>query len=156
MISTTIFPGRYIQGYEAIQRLGKEVARLGSNASLICDPFVFDTLLPVFRNQIEQNTEIVVERFEGECSDEEIARLVDKAKITGTQVIVGMGGGKVMDTAKAVAYELKLPEKLRREYDGRHRIKYGLCISTILLRDTSRIRCGSQSILRGKGSDTGS
>jgi hypothetical protein len=28
MISTTIFPGRYIQGYGAIKRLGSEIARL--------------------------------------------------------------------------------------------------------------------------------
>ena len=30
MISTTIFPGRYIQGYEATKRLGKEAARFGN------------------------------------------------------------------------------------------------------------------------------
>ncbi len=47
--------------------------------------------------------------FGGECSDEEISRLVELAKSADLEVIVGVGGGKTLDTAKATAYELKVP-----------------------------------------------
>lgn len=109
MISTTIFPGRYVQGSDALKRLGGEMSRLGRKGLLICDPFVFDRLLPDFRPSIEEAIEITVERFGGECSDEEIGRLSDLAKRVGCGVVAGIGGGKTLDTAKAVAYGLKVP-----------------------------------------------
>jgi len=109
MITTTIFPGRYVQGYDALKRLGKEMSRFGRKGFVICDPFVFDHLLPDFRQNMEQAIKTTVERFGGECSDEEIGRLVDLARKAGSELIVGIGGGKTLDTAKAVAYELKVP-----------------------------------------------
>lgn len=109
MISTTIFPGRYVQGYDALKRLGAEMSRFGENGFIICDPYVFDHLLQDFRQTIEQAIKISVERFGGECSDEEIERLVGLAKKANCEIIVGIGGGKTIDTAKAVAYELKVP-----------------------------------------------
>lgn len=46
MISTTIFPGRYVQGSGALARLGTGAARFGDRAFVICDPFIYDNMLP--------------------------------------------------------------------------------------------------------------
>ena len=109
MISTTIFPGRYIQGCGAIQELGREMARFGGRGFVICDPFVFDSLLAEFRGALERELEIRVERFGGECCDEEIERLSTMGRAQSSQVVVGIGGGKTLDTAKAVAHALQVP-----------------------------------------------
>jgi glycerol dehydrogenase len=109
MISTTFFPGRYIQGYEAIKRLGPEIVRLGRTGYLICSPTVYSKVLPAFKTELERHVEVRAEKFGGECSDDEIERLRQLAAKTNSQVIIGMGGGKVMDTAKAVAHLLKKP-----------------------------------------------
>ncbi len=109
MISTTLFPGRYIQGYDTIRRLGTEISRLGKVGFLICSPFVVKNLLPSFREETERVVKIAVEKFGRECSDEEITRLSRLARKAKSEVIVGMGGGKTLDTAKAIACVLKLP-----------------------------------------------
>lgn len=109
MITTTLFPGRYVQGPDTLKKLGSEVARLGSNAFAICDPFVYETLLDGFKEYVESKLKVNWNKFEGECSDEEIDRLVDIAKKNNIEVIIGIGGGKALDTAKAVAHSLKVP-----------------------------------------------
>jgi len=37
MISTTIFPGRYVQGKDARKRLGKELSRYGKKGVAVCE-----------------------------------------------------------------------------------------------------------------------
>jgi glycerol dehydrogenase len=108
MTSTLIFPGRYIQGYGAIKRLAPEIARLGRSAYLICGGTAYDRLLPVFKAEVEKQTRITAGKLGAECSDEEIEKFRRLAEETRSEVIVGMGGGKVIDTAKAVANLLKL------------------------------------------------
>src|SRR4030042_530446 len=100
MISTTLFPGRYIQGYDTTRRLGAEISRLGKTGFLICSPFVIKHLLPSFREKTERGVKIVAEEFQRECTDEEIDRLSRLASKANCEVIVGIGGGKTLDTAK--------------------------------------------------------
>lgn len=109
MISTTLFPGRYVQGADAIQRLGKELSPLGNMAFAICGPFVFENILPCLRSNIQKDIILNTEKFNRECSDEEINRLSSIAEKHKSEVIIGIGGGKTLDTAKTVAYKLSLP-----------------------------------------------
>lgn len=47
--------------------------------------------------------------FGGECSEEEIDRISEKAQAEGADAVVGVGSGKTLDTAKAVAIPAGLP-----------------------------------------------
>ena len=53
--------------------------------------------------------EIFFEYFNGECSKHEISRLRQAAEKEGCDMIIGIGGGKILDTAKAVAYYRSVP-----------------------------------------------
>ena len=105
MLSTTIFPGRYVQGYNAWASLGEEVKRFGNSALVIADPFVVEHMRPMLVDGLGDAVEYRIEQFGGESSDEEIERLTGIAG--DTEVVVGVGGGKTLDTAKAVAYHIK-------------------------------------------------
>ena len=109
MVTATLFPGRYVQGPGAIQSLGQEVSRLGDSAFLLCSPTVYRELLPEVNSSLEKETRVIAEKFGGECSDEEITRVTGIAKKAKCNVVVGLGGGKTLDTAKAVAHYLKIP-----------------------------------------------
>lgn len=109
MITTTIFPGRYVQGYDAIQLLGEEIERFGKRALLLVDPFVRQNLLASFLPAVESRVQAQVENFGGESSDEEIDRLATIGRSANMELVVGVGGGKTLDTAKAVAYALHVP-----------------------------------------------
>lgn len=109
MITTAIFPGRYIQGYDSITRLGTEMSRFGNKGFVICSPFVFQELLPHFRKPMEDAVKAVVAKFGRECSDQEIKRLSGLASKSKCDLVVGLGGGKTLDAAKAVGHELKVP-----------------------------------------------
>ncbi|MCB8751936.1 glycerol dehydrogenase [Planktothrix agardhii] len=109
VITTAIFPARYVQGSHAIRFLGEELSRLGHKALVIMGPVIFPQLQPIVEEFTEGKIEIYLERFGGECCDPEIEQMVSLGKTQEVDLIVGIGGGKTIDTAKATAYQLKLP-----------------------------------------------
>ncbi|KIQ05654.1 MULTISPECIES: glycerol dehydrogenase [Pseudomonas] len=109
MLTTAIFPSRYVQGRGALEQLGFELSRFGNKTLALLDPFADDHLGDLLENTCAGHLDCQRVRFAGECCDEEIARLVALARQAGPEVILGMGGGKALDTAKALAYELRLP-----------------------------------------------
>ncbi|HYD65336.1 glycerol dehydrogenase [Azospirillum sp.] len=109
MITTAIFPARYVQGEGALDTLGEDLCRLGGTALAIVDPFVLKTLNQRIVAATEEHVGLAIEEFGGECSDEEIERLAMVARDVAADVIVGIGGGKALDTAKAVAHALSVP-----------------------------------------------
>ncbi|EBC3062383.1 glycerol dehydrogenase [Salmonella enterica] len=110
MVTTAIFPSRYVQGKGALTtHLPQELAALGHKALILQDPVVHSTYRDAVATALHGVIEFDIEVFSSECSDEEIARISARAQEIGADVIVGMGGGKTLDTAKATGASLRLP-----------------------------------------------
>lgn len=103
------FPGRYIQGKGAIAYLGREAASLGDRAVVLVDNGIFDLLKDDIAAAFTGGPAVEIVRHGGECSERAIAALVAAARSARASVVVGAGGGKALDTAKAAARDLGLP-----------------------------------------------
>lgn len=109
IITTTIFPGRYMQGFDALMKLGEESKRFGTKGLILADQFVLSNIFPDYKDKIMSDISAVIEEFGGECCDPEIDRLKAVVEKEGLELVIGIGGGKTLDTAKAVAFYKKIP-----------------------------------------------
>lgn len=76
----------------------------------VIDPFFYDSLTPQLTAQYEeQNAQFTSIPFEHEVTEKRIAAIAKKAAEAGAQMIMGIGGGKTLDTAKGAANTLNLP-----------------------------------------------
>ncbi len=105
------FPGRYIQGPGALGALGPTLSELGAGrACVILDIAIAERLEPVVDATLG-GADIAWTRldFSFECTAQTIARLAGAAQAHGSDVVVVIGGGKAIDSAKGVARALRLP-----------------------------------------------
>jgi glycerol dehydrogenase len=106
-------PHRYIQGKNVLDRLGHYLATISSRC-----PAVMLTAGGTrrFGNRIETSIRAAgirahFELFRGECSHEEIDKLVEDIRKSGESVdsVIAVGGGKCIDAGKCVAFRLSVP-----------------------------------------------
>ena len=110
MSKVFISPSKYIQGAGELNNLGKHAASYGKRALALISKSGYER----FGKQVEAGfastgCEVVFEFFHGECCMTEINRLTALAKDKGCDIVIGIGGGKILDTSKAVAFYSKLP-----------------------------------------------
>jgi glycerol dehydrogenase len=98
------FPGKYIQGENSLTKLPELVKLLGKKGLILASPTVKKKILPKYKFD-----EIIIEEFKGECCEKELARITKIIVDQNIDVVVGMGGGKTIDTAKISADRAGIP-----------------------------------------------
>ncbi len=108
MFKKAVFPGRYVQGVGAIGELPALTRLFGKQGLLLASPSVKEEVLPGCALDLCGHG-IAIETFKGECCEEELARVADVIQQKRADVLIGMGGGKTIDTAKIAADRAGIP-----------------------------------------------
>ena len=105
-----ISPSKYVQGPGELTRLGEYAKAYGDHALVVISEGGLrrsgDGITASLEAAGVAHTD---DNFNGECSQAEIDRLVEVLRSSGADVVVGVGGGKIFDTAKAVAAAVDVP-----------------------------------------------
>lgn len=103
-------PKRFIVGNYLLKELASYTATYGDHAYVICDEFILDRARREAGKSFEEaghQSEFV--KFNYQITQDEIDRHRQAVQKSGANIIVGIGGGKTLDTAKATAYYTHLP-----------------------------------------------
>lgn len=108
MLCKMVFPGKYIQGAGAAGELPALVKLFGSQGLILASPTVHKRVLPESGIDLDANA-LLAEPFGGECCERELSRVAAIIRQENVDVLVGMGGGKTIDTAKIAADRAAIP-----------------------------------------------
>ena len=105
MANTIISPNRYVQGRGELKNLPEHAKKLGKKLFVIISASGLKRVRDLLEKSFENTgMELVFEEFQGECCETEIKRLGSRFQENKCDLVVGMGGGKIHDSAKAAAY----------------------------------------------------
>jgi len=107
VLELLISPGKYVSGYDNIKKIGLEIEKLGKKPILLLDKNI-ETLVEKGINSIQELFPLEKIYFNGECSFEEVKRIELIIREKECDVLVGFGGGKLMDTTKASGYDARV------------------------------------------------
>ncbi len=109
MKTVLISPRKYVQGRGVLGELGMYLKILGQKALVLWDAPVAGIVGDTVRTSLAgAGLDLVEVEFRGEATAGERARVREIAQSAGADISVGIGGGKVLDVAKAVAVDLKI------------------------------------------------
>lgn len=110
MANILISPSKYVQGAGEMAKLCDYAKTYGKKALILITASGYKRIGEIVEASFAgKDLEIVFDYFNGECSKNEINRLNKVMEENGCDLIIGIGGGKILDTAKAVAYYCKTP-----------------------------------------------
>lgn len=107
----TISFTNYTIGEDAFDLIPSICTLYGAKFQIIGGKKAIEVVMPELEDSIKDTNLLLLEPlfYGGECSHENIDKLAKIIEENGASIIAGVGGGKAIDTAKAVANLLKLP-----------------------------------------------
>lgn len=110
MSKIIISPSKYVQGPGELKKLESYTKNLGNKLLVIASANGITRIKHKVDSSYKGSDTIVeYEVFNKECSTVEIKRLQKIAEEKNANIIAGIGGGKTLDTAKAVAHYMGIP-----------------------------------------------
>jgi len=108
MIKKAIFPRCYLQGKDILKNFGGMPELENKNLFILATNSAVNSIIPENISSWKKNCRIEYEKFNGKCTWEEINRVLKIAKSNNYDFIMGLGGGKTIDTARVVANQLNI------------------------------------------------
>lgn len=103
-------PGKYFQGQNILEELRQYISYLGTKFAIVADEFVLSLLERRIGKSFEHsNADVDFFLFKGETTRKEADELYKAIIEKSCDVIVGVGGGKTIDTAKLIAHMSHMP-----------------------------------------------
>jgi len=110
-VRKVILPAKYIQGQGALSQLGAHVKQYGERPFVVAGKTSFSKVRARIQASL-LSTGVPLVGFDDsvtECTRAKIAEAASKAEEMGADIVIGCGGGKAVDTAKAVGERLRVP-----------------------------------------------
>ena len=104
MAKILISPSKYLQGAGEMKKIGTYASNCGKKALVLISKGGYKRIGKMIEDSFAESTcEVVFDYFNGECCNSEIDRLVNIVKENQCDLVIGIGGGKIFDTAKALS-----------------------------------------------------
>jgi glycerol dehydrogenase len=101
-----IAPAQLLRGNGTLSQLPKYLSRYGNKALVIAGATANQITASYFKNT---DLEIIYAPAIADCTDTNLAILRETVQQSKPHVVIGIGGGKVLDAAKLIAHQSKLP-----------------------------------------------
>lgn len=107
LLCLTVAPAQVLRGEQAIARSGKAIARFGDRPLVVGGKMVLPTQLQSVLEQQQLNYSY--SSYSPDCSETTLSALREAVENHQADFIIGLGGGKALDTAKLLAHQCHLP-----------------------------------------------
>ena len=108
MAKILISPSKYLQGAGEMKNIGTYASKCGKKALVLISKGGYKRIGKMIEDSFAQSDcDLIFDYFNGECCNSEIDHLVKIVNDNHCDLTIGIGGGKIFDTAKAVAYYAK-------------------------------------------------
>lgn len=110
VLSLAVAPARVLRGSQVLPQSGEEIAALGNRPLVVGGDRTLAVTLPVLKPVLEQQQlQIETADYGSDSSEASLAALKKVVAAHQADLIIGVGGGKALDTAKLLAHHCNLP-----------------------------------------------
>ena len=110
MVKHFISPNKYVQGTGVLNELGKYAAPYGKKPLVLISEASYPRVKAVVEASFKKaGHEPVIEVSDGACRKKDIQQVAENMAQQGCDSVAGIGGGKILDLAKVVAFRNSAP-----------------------------------------------
>lgn len=110
LLSLSVAPAQVLRGFQAIEQSSEAIARLGKRPLVVGGNRTLATLSSKLQPVLEQQQlSYSIASYSPDCSEASLTLLREAVANHQADVIIGIGGGKALDTSKLLAYQCGLP-----------------------------------------------